>query len=400
MALKPIINDKVVSEEQNSIPVEGVVLNLKNHIRTLIDRAGVYSKDGTDLWGEAYVDSDGQNNSVDTSETTAVFDTNKYKYNSDPSIITHTIPSGIFSANINSAIGTAMIEKGDDVEYKLKTFIDFSGYNEDVFVVFETSASVNLADFSINDCTLFQIDSTSYLLVTTESDDEIARAKIYATLFYGTNGSNPRLGTYTATSLSTSVSKDIGKKGYYAFVNMPSGGATNATSTYTGTFSNTSDNTAVSMWWNLFANGNSTARIELPSGTLVDSVYAPTNIGVSNNKILTDTSSAELDNPATIRINNNVSNFADRTANTQVFVLTKGNINWVASLASGSSANNTDFINYMSDAGPYPSNIDEDTGWLPINEVVEFPVFSAIPKELLVKIGADTEIRGFSLVAK
>jgi hypothetical protein len=51
----------------------------KNHIRTLFDRVGVYSADETDVWGEAYVDSNGRNDSVDIGATTATFDTNKYE---------------------------------------------------------------------------------------------------------------------------------------------------------------------------------------------------------------------------------------------------------------------------------------------------------------------------------
>jgi len=59
---------------------DNYVLNLKNHIRQLIDRVGVYSKDGTDLWGEAYTSAGGRNGSVVTAETiTAIFGTDKYK---------------------------------------------------------------------------------------------------------------------------------------------------------------------------------------------------------------------------------------------------------------------------------------------------------------------------------
>ena len=38
---------------------ESLLLALKNHVRSLIDRAGVYSSDGSDLWGEAYIDASG-----------------------------------------------------------------------------------------------------------------------------------------------------------------------------------------------------------------------------------------------------------------------------------------------------------------------------------------------------
>lgn len=37
---------------------------LKNHIRQLIDRTGVYSADESDLWGDAFIDNTGRNDSV------------------------------------------------------------------------------------------------------------------------------------------------------------------------------------------------------------------------------------------------------------------------------------------------------------------------------------------------
>jgi hypothetical protein len=42
----------------------------------LIDRAGVYSKGNIDVWGEAYIDATGRNDSV--ASATAIFSTNKY----------------------------------------------------------------------------------------------------------------------------------------------------------------------------------------------------------------------------------------------------------------------------------------------------------------------------------
>jgi hypothetical protein len=85
-------------------------LALKNHIRTLIDRAGVYSTDGTDLWGEAYTSSStGRNGSVVAANTTARYDTIKNYYvckvtdqasgdtTHDPS--TFTSPGNAFDGN-------------------------------------------------------------------------------------------------------------------------------------------------------------------------------------------------------------------------------------------------------------------------------------------------------------
>jgi hypothetical protein len=67
------------STQLNANFAEGYVMECKNHIRQLIDRAGVYSSDGTDLWGEAYIDANGRNDCVVTGSTDAVFNVNKYQ---------------------------------------------------------------------------------------------------------------------------------------------------------------------------------------------------------------------------------------------------------------------------------------------------------------------------------
>ena len=80
MAIKKYTATEGVKSSENNnneiILFKGTALN---HIRQLIDRAGVYSADGKDLWGEAYVDATGRNNSVDSTLTSVPFDTNKYK---------------------------------------------------------------------------------------------------------------------------------------------------------------------------------------------------------------------------------------------------------------------------------------------------------------------------------
>lgn len=53
--------------------------SILNKIRQNIDRVSVDSAGQDDIFSEAYVDSNGQNNTVNTGATTALFDTNKYK---------------------------------------------------------------------------------------------------------------------------------------------------------------------------------------------------------------------------------------------------------------------------------------------------------------------------------
>lgn len=60
---------------------EVINLSLKNAARESIDHAQTFSTDGTDLISEAFVDANGQNNLVNTGNTTALFKTNKYGLN-------------------------------------------------------------------------------------------------------------------------------------------------------------------------------------------------------------------------------------------------------------------------------------------------------------------------------
>ncbi len=94
----------------------------KNMIRQLQDRSIDFSVAQDDMWGDAYIDTTGQINTVNTGSTTATFDTDKYKYNAADSIIVHTIPTGTFSNTISNGIGIPLIEDwedGADIQYKL-----------------------------------------------------------------------------------------------------------------------------------------------------------------------------------------------------------------------------------------------------------------------------------------
>jgi hypothetical protein len=59
-----------------NVVADGVVAAALEHVRSLIGGAVTYGTDKADLWGEAYIDSDGRNNSV--ASATATFSSNKY----------------------------------------------------------------------------------------------------------------------------------------------------------------------------------------------------------------------------------------------------------------------------------------------------------------------------------
>jgi hypothetical protein len=78
MTLKKWTGTNLGFTEHNTHDAESLTLNGLNHIRQLIDRAGVYSKGLIDLWGEAYVDANGRNNSI--ASATAFYNIDGFYY--------------------------------------------------------------------------------------------------------------------------------------------------------------------------------------------------------------------------------------------------------------------------------------------------------------------------------
>lgn len=68
-----------VASEVNDNIAEAMLAQCKNHVRQLIDRTGVYSADGTDLWGEVFPSNTGRNASVNAN-TTAKYDSSTLSY--------------------------------------------------------------------------------------------------------------------------------------------------------------------------------------------------------------------------------------------------------------------------------------------------------------------------------
>lgn len=130
---KPSNGDLADVDQVNANFAEAYKLELLNHNRQLIDRAGLYSADGEDLWGEAYIDANGRNDSVDTGSTTAIFDTNKYKTSVaiDNADLTNHESSINDSDNILSNISNFFDSDTDtyaEVSDSATTAIESSGY--------------------------------------------------------------------------------------------------------------------------------------------------------------------------------------------------------------------------------------------------------------------------------
>lgn len=118
----------------------------------------------------------------------------------------------------------------------------------DPFIIIEATSISSGADFAINNCKITPVAPGKWQLTCNTGTAAVRRAQLYKTLFYGTNGSNPRASaTYitSITALKTNVSRDVGKKGYGA---SHTGARTDVGDQWTATFATTSGNTDVSMW--------------------------------------------------------------------------------------------------------------------------------------------------------
>ena len=244
------------------VTTEAFKAQLQNSIRQAIDRSSVFSADGDDVFVEAYVNSTGRNNTVDTSETTAVFDTNKYEMTEEP---------------INN------------------------------FVVIEATSLVE-SDFIINGCLISEIDSGKWAVFSNIGNDEEQRARIYATLFFGpsTNRDSTNQGrVFTSitglTAIKTTFTRDIGKK-----VTFMRGRVTaNVSNRFMNVdleFDSTTGNDDVSFWSRV------EGTVDSGSGTMHQrfivngsTINSNTGSGLSNH-INTDRTVNETNNPSTVRV--------------------------------------------------------------------------------------------------
>lgn len=143
----------------------------KNHIRQLFDRAGVYSAGEDDGWGEAYVDADGRNDSVDTDvgDTTATFVTDEYQYSWGSS----------------------------------------TGYFMDVHATSSTDTNSSYASVK-------QVASGVWRVWANETSIVLSRAKVLAHLFGDTDGDGSGAALYanyaSVTAVKVSESDDVGKR--------------------------------------------------------------------------------------------------------------------------------------------------------------------------------------------
>ena len=188
------------------------------------------------------------------------------------------------------------------------------------FIIIEASSFGTWSN-GTNDTYVKQEASGRWIIYCDTGSLEIQRAQIMKSLFFGTSGSNQLILDFTSvTSVKSTDSRDIGKRGHYA--------NTEVTGTdvgrYTGTFSDTSTNTNCSSWSNLFgaSGAGSYAQWEIPSGSINNSAGQ----SVTSNELGTDTSGDELDNPSNCQLETDGTALSVST--TKCVILCSDDISW------------------------------------------------------------------------
>jgi len=322
-----------------------------------------------------------------SSDTTDFFTDNSIPLFTDGSsepeinLITHTIPAGTFSSTLSSAFLTFKAEdweSGADVQYQLRT-ADPLTINQNSFV--EISAtSINEIELTINNCVIIPKSAGVWILgSTTTGDDEVARSEVYKTLFYGTNGSNPKVTSAitSLTTLKTSVARDVGKQAHYVARNHNQ----NVTIDSDGVFANTTTNTAVSSWSYMDPNPGKTMFWQIPTGTTVH-----TTTSAISSEYGIDTSADETDNPTNCRLESTSSGTG--AYNMNALVLCVGDITWTPSGGGTETTIDfaTDYLVPLLTSGASLPGSQEDTEYVASNEVVSFTALNAEPRELVVKL--------------
>lgn len=394
------VGDFVASSNLDSN--NGIILKQagRNLIREAINNDVVFSAD-EDCFVEAYTDSNGRENSIQ--ESTALFDTNQYE-----AVTSSTEP-----------------------------------------IVRIEATSLTESAFRINNCDCIEVSSGVWQLTCNSGTDEEKRAKIYKTLFYGTNGTDPALDAANHTSITaikTNIARDIGKRGYLIYMSSSLtavGNGTNYQVDVAVTFNDTTNNTDFSSWsyctssGDSVYNGNNRATWEVPDATELNATS--TSGGTSTvDETGTDKTADETDNPATAggQIQWGEDAQDDRGASTmRAFFICKGSATISITgdtAASGlNSATSTDFntdegavvftshsedfvsvIEHTIPSGRFSSTMNssfltafygdwesgasvtykltnssgDDSGWLNENEVTSFTAFVAEPDTLLVQL--------------
>jgi len=392
MSFTTFLNGTVADADEVNNNFNNVLKSqMTNLVRQLVDRSVDFSGDGYE-WGEAYIDSDGRKNSVDTYKTSAYYNSTDDSY------------------EVNEEL---------DGKYYVKITCD----------------SYTLATFNTTYCNSIYISDTEFYVYGDDSDYEVSRAKLLNTFYIGSGTSILVTGATNISSIETVDSADEGMNGHYFYDRINSGRYEASINTLikTLTFANTTDNT-VSSWSNLQSNNYDSSTVknntwwQVPGATTLNSTVGHSD---ASNEYYLDTSGDEKTNPATaiMKIITDPTNYSeDRYIYAYAMVFCKGTVSTVQNntnvnvsyythdeysyttpamtllsdsivsivthdLPSGlklaSSAYLTPLFDNWEEGCDVQYKIEssaDNTGWLDYNELNSFTQFTSVPTLLTVKL--------------
>jgi hypothetical protein len=276
------------------------------------------------------------------------------------------------TTSLNYALDGATTTNQDNMKVDLFSsdtaqYLEFMKYNagtdlyecidssSQAWIIIEAS-SITEAQLEINNCTVVQISSSKWMLLGSSGDYETSRAEIMKTLFYGSDGSDPRVvsGITGLSALKTPDSNDVGKRAHYVYSTHQDSALTTSEYRIDGTFTNTSTNTDCSAWSYCYGTENyATSRVisrfQFAAGNTVNSIT--TSAGspdtVTSDETGTDTSADELDNPADCNLYISVFHSASGNGGNGIvrsIILCVGSMSWEEGIIHANGAyGNTDF---------------------------------------------------------
>ncbi|KKM14917.1 hypothetical protein LCGC14_1701310, partial [marine sediment metagenome] len=126
---------------------------------------------------------------------------------------------------------------------------DFTSGFTEYIIIEATSLS---APWDNNNVRTVEFAAGKWIVYCTVGTDEVRRAQIHRSLWYGTDGTDALMDDFTSvTAVKTSHATDVDKRATYAKFDIVTD---SVTATYTGTFNDTSTNNDCSVWSRIFAN--------------------------------------------------------------------------------------------------------------------------------------------------
>lgn len=304
-----------------------------------------------------------------------------------PAVVWHEIPAGTFSHTLDASFATVQFDDHNSdstTQYKLEDATALINANSFVEV---DASEATASEIEINGCILFRKSAGVWIVGNTDTDDEVARAKIHETLFRGTDGTDPRVvsGFSGITSMKTSVTRDEGKRAHYASVVAQD----NNDSELTGTFVDTSSNTDCSSWSSVEMSNGGTD--EFGTDRTADEADNPADCQLQQKSSATAGARWELASGNTL--NEDAAGTPGVGDYVKALVLCSGDITWVESGSGTPQATFTTIDFYDEHSIPdFTSGASlpsaQETDWLDINEVSEFTAFVNEPRLLGVKLEA------------